>query len=340
MKLKEFIQYLNDDLSILINQSCYDDTIGTFLNDFVDNKIKSLLELEPNIKLCNKNLIIFIKINAKFYHSVTNEYQELLKIHVKYYQKLSDKYVDGNGEKRMFAIINSVEAKISDNLSSDILNCDLLDLNSFFCSNLIDDISCYNENNSQYTLKGETLKNECKSLIIRNLQQEINKCIEYFLMHDMKHSNDLGKNELFKMKKELNTFIENETLGDNEFFIDDYIWGISLYFINNIDIGIDKYVDLRKQFRFYDGLIEDVGNFIQEKLLELGNILIKYRYITSIKEHWYFSYDDNFKLNKDLKEKIREYSNIFQKYIENNYYMYKCQEENNKNNILSLYKTL
>jgi hypothetical protein len=194
----------------------------------------------------------------------------------------------------------------------------------------------------KYLEKGKELQNEYTPLIIQEIKNDIKKEIENFVKTDIDNTNNLGLEELSKIKKEMNILIDSIDNLLSSLLENKDIWKVSKEFIDNIDSEKGNIYNIKSDS--IRTILSSVENVIKNEFIKVGDILIKYKYLKDKtvrpweKRGNTFIYDSIVCMNDDLRNKMKEYTNLFTVFLASKENIVKLEKELKQTKALYLWE--
>ncbi|NCI19756.1 hypothetical protein EJM73_08970 [Clostridium botulinum] len=179
----------------------------------------------------------------------------------------------------------------------------------------------------------QPIKEECTNSIIDEMKNFCKKTIENKVKSEVKITNKLGIDNLRKLKNSMNKILKQMDSEKENLINNKEIWLINKNWFGNLDFTKGDRFGMK--YNNQKNISHNISETMRKLTGDIGNLLNEYNYINVGKGNWKlengnivygFSWVDE-KPNIKLKEKQKEYENLFEKTFKKYEEIYELKKE-------------
>ncbi|NFF75889.1 hypothetical protein [Clostridium sporogenes] len=203
--------------------------------------------------------------------------------------------------------------------------------------------TCENEYDNFIKI-AQPIKEECINAIIDEMKNFCKKTIENKVKSEVKITNELGIENLRKLKNSMNEILKQMDSEKEDLINNKEIWLINENWFSNLDLTKGDRFGMK--YNNQRNISYNISKTMRKLTGNIGNLLNKYNYISVGKGNWKlenenivygFSWVDE-KPNIKLKEKQKEYENLFEKTFKKYEEIYELKKELEETKALFLWE--
>ncbi|HID0768105.1 TPA: hypothetical protein ACXDAZ_002635 [Clostridium botulinum] len=190
----------------------------------------------------------------------------------------------------------------------------------------------------------QPVKEECVNAIIDEMKSFCKKTIENKVKSEVKITNELGIENLRKLKNSMNKILKQMESEKENLINNKEIWLINENWFSNLDFTKGDRFGMK--YNNQRNISNNISKTMRKLTGHIGNLLNEYNYISVEKGNWKlenenivyeFSWIDE-KSNIKLKEKQKEYEDLFEKTFKKYEQIYELKKELEETKALYLWE--